>query len=101
MLVNPDGKNTIRPQEKITKIIIMGRVAKRVYQVIFDINRGKVYQVNGVPYGQEYSHQEQTDAQGNFLGWLNPKPVGGWRQGILNAPYPGPKLKRIDNGTII
>jgi hypothetical protein len=79
--------------EIVSKAIIMGRVGQRVYQVIFDLKRGTVYQTV-IPWGQEYSSQEQTNGSGAFIGWVNGKPLSGWRQGILNSEF-GPKLKRL------
>ena len=81
--------------ERVTKAIIMARVKERVYQVIFDLKRGITFQLV-TPYGKEYSPQERVDDAGRFLGYLNGKPVTGWRNGILDAEYPGPKLKRIE-----
>lgn len=91
-IVNKAGD---RPMEKITKVIVMGRVAQRVYQVVFDFKRGTTYRLC-TPYGEEYSNQERVDADGNFLGYSNAKAIGGWHHGILNAEYPGPKLKKVD-----
>ena len=83
-----------KPIEMLTKAIIMGRVSKRVYQVVFDLKRGSVYQLVA-KYGEEYSSQETLGKDGSFLGWHNGKPVNGWLPGILNSGFPGPKLKRI------
>lgn len=93
------NQGDVRPQEKISKVIIMGRVAQRVYQVVFDLKRGTTYKLC-TPYGEEYSNQERVDDSGKFLGYSNAKPLGGWVHGILNAEYPGPKLKVIENGII-
>ena len=82
-----------KPQETVTKALIMGRVGKRVYQVIYNLKTGKTYQ-SCLPYGQEYSNQELLSREGEFIGWKNGKPVGGWHQGII-GDFPGPKLKRI------
>jgi hypothetical protein len=80
--------------EVVSKAIIMGRVGKRVYQVIYDLKRGTVHQLV-TKYGEEYSHESRYDIEGNFLGWNNGKPLSGWKYGILNADFPGPKLKKI------
>lgn len=85
-----------RPIDMITKAIIMGRVGKRVYQVIFDLKENTVYQLV-TAWGEEYSNQVKQDGNGNFAGWENGKPVGGWLHGIIEENgYPGPKLKRIE-----
>ena len=80
--------------EVVSKAIIMGRVNQRVYQVIFDLKRGNIHQLV-TKYGEEYSNQEVIDENGRFKNWINGKPLSGWKQGILNADYPGPKLKRL------
>lgn len=59
----------------------MGRIGKRVYQVVFDCKTGNI--TRAVPaYGEEYRG----------------KPLTGWKFGILHeeGAYPGPKLRRID-----
>lgn len=96
VVVNPNGKETGRPIERVTKAIIMGRIKERVYQVVFDLKRGTVYRLV-TPWGQEYSNQEQVGQNGEFLRYVNGKPLSGWLQGILNADYPGPKLKRLEH----
>lgn len=82
------------PLDIATKAIIMARIAQRVYQVIFDLKRGTIYQLV-VPWGEEYSPQEVVK-DGEFKGWENGKPLSGWRQGLFNTGYPGPKLKKIN-----
>lgn len=77
--------------EMVSKAIIMGRVGQRVYQVVFDLKKGCIYQLVTI-WGQEYSNQENIDNEGNFKGWLNAKPLSGWKQGILGG---NPKLKKI------
>jgi hypothetical protein len=83
-----------RPQERVTKAILMGRVGKRVYEVVYDLKRGATYQLV-TKYGEEYSNQERLGKDRSFLGWENGKAVLGWRPGILNSES-GPKLKRIE-----
>ena len=83
------------PLKIVSKALIMGRVGKRVYQVVFDLQTGKVYQLV-TKYGEEYSHEAIYNREEQFTGWNNGKPLSGWRQGLLNkGEYPGPKLKRI------
>ena len=75
----------------------MGRIKQRVYEIIYDIKRGTLQRIC-VPYGQEYSHEEKRDPQGNFLGWANGFGLKGWKFGVIfqENDYPGPKLKRFD-----
>lgn len=84
------GVNT--PLETVTKAIIMGRVAQRVYQVVFDLKTGNTWQLVTV-YGEEYSPQERFDLKGDFAGWKNGKSLSGWKQGLVGE---SPKLRKID-----
>jgi hypothetical protein len=73
--------------QAISRAIIMGRVKKRVYQVIFDFrNKDFVVTRDVKPYGQEY----------------NDKPLTGWKFGILleEDAFPGPKLKEVNDGVL-
>lgn len=79
--------------DRIDKVIVMGRVKARVYQVVFDLKEGNVYQLVTV-WGEEYSPQVRM-LDGEFAGWLNGKPLTGWKFGLLNTGYPGPKLQRL------
>lgn len=88
------NKSTQKSQEMVTKWIIMGRVGQRVYQVVYDLKRGEVYQLIA-PWGAEYSNTERIGKDGAFLDWEGGKPISGWLQGILEA-YPGPKLRKIE-----
>jgi hypothetical protein len=82
--------------QSISKVIVMGRVGKRVYEVLFDLTQGRVYQFVA-PYGEEYGSKAITNKEGYITGWEAGRPLTGWRFGILPSPenYPGPKLKRI------
>ena len=84
-------------RQDITRVIVMGRIKQRVYEIIYDIKRGTLQRIC-VPYGQEYSHEEKRDPQGNFLGWANGFGLKGWKFGVIfqENDYPGPKLKRFD-----
>lgn len=86
-------KGVANPVDRIEKVIIMARIKQRVYQVIYDVKASTIYQIC-VPYGEEYSTQG-VSINGSVGKWLNGKPLTGWRPGILNAAFPGPKLKRI------
>lgn len=82
--------NTI---DRINKVIVMGRVKKIVYQIVFDLNEGRLFQMVA-PWGQEYSPQVRL-LDGVFAGWENGKPLSGWKFGLLNTGYPGPKLVKL------
>jgi hypothetical protein len=73
------GINT--PLNMVSKALIMGRIGKRVYQVVYDLKEGTFAQTV-VKYGEEY----------------NGKALSGWKQGILyeQGAFPGPKLKKIE-----
>jgi len=71
--------------ETITKVIIMGKVGNKVYQIMMD-NKGSVFQLV-VASGKEYSPESKM-LDGKFNGWYNAKPVGGWKRGIPDGENP-------------
>lgn len=73
----------------ISKVIIMGSTKNRVYQIILDKD-GQVFQTV-VPYGKEYSPYSKI-VNGKFAGWSNPKPLAGWKHGVVDG---APKLQKI------
>jgi hypothetical protein len=78
--------------EKITKVIIMGMTAKRVYQIMMD-DKGGVYQLV-TEIGKEYSPYSKY-LDGKFLGWGNGKPLAGWRPGVPLCDENQPKLTKV------
>jgi hypothetical protein len=78
--------------EIINKVIIMGRTQNRVYEIMMDA-KGGVYQLV-VENGKEYSPVSKLE-DGKFKGWVNGKPLSGWRHGVQLAPGESPRLELI------
>lgn len=80
----------------ITKVVIMGAVKNRVYQIVLDAT-GSVFQTT-VAAGEEYSTQTKLDANGRFAGWINPKPLtSGWKSGAKRPAGVEPRLEKMVN----
>jgi hypothetical protein len=73
----------------ISKVVIMGMVDNRVYEILLD-RTGGVYQVV-TAIGKEYSPESKL-VDGKFGGWVNAKPVTvGWKNGVKGEA----KLEKI------
>ena len=79
--------------ELITKLVVMGAVANRVYQIILD-SQGNVFRTV-VGAGKEYSPSCKLE-DGKFAGWNNPKPLTvGWKTGAQRPKGVEPRLELV------
>lgn len=84
-----------KQMNKITKVIIMGAIKERVYEIIMDA-KGCVYQVV-TARDKEYSQFSKLTPEGKFGGWVNAGPLTGWKQGVVGTDEKAakPSLRKI------
>lgn len=89
-IINAKDRTSVH---RITKVIVMGKWKMRVYQIVFDFQKGVAYQ-QVTKYGQEYLQESKiVNAQGNNFK-SEGVPVSGWFPGAFD-PQVAPKMKQM------
>lgn len=89
VVLSNNPAQAVKPPQRITKIILMARWKSRVYEVIYDLERKRVYQQVEV-FGKKYIDKEISVLGRNMrIG----QATTGWKKGVFD-PKAHPKIKR-------
>ncbi len=75
LVLNNNPARIYKSPQRIKRVTLMGKCKSRIYEVIYDLERGKVFQQ------VEFLNQDYT----------------GWKQGVFD-PQVHPKIKHIESG---